>query len=101
MLRDLPWQVHDTLAMNDTEQPSGHGGSASSEDACRVCRKPIVENQWFCRLPPNGAEKMDGATQRVLLGSPSCALRHFASSRPRTSLLEPSYDGYEHQNSNS
>jgi len=46
---------------------------------CFVCQKPIVDNQWFCRLAqPNGTP--DSETKRILLCSPSCAFRYFAFS---------------------
>jgi len=44
---------------------------------CFVCQKPIVDSQWFCRVPQkNGAP--DSQTMRILLCSPSCAFRYFA-----------------------
>jgi hypothetical protein len=47
--------------------------------ACFVCQKPIVDNQWFCRVPQtNGAP--DSETKKILLCSPSCAFRYFAFS---------------------
>jgi len=46
---------------------------------CFVCQRPIVDNQWFCRVPQqNGAT--DSQTKRILLCSSSCAFRYFASS---------------------
>ena len=46
---------------------------------CIVCQKPIVDSQWFCRVPQmNGAP--DSETKRILLCSPSCAYRYFAFS---------------------
>lgn len=49
---------------------------------CYLCNKNIAENQWFCRLPqkPEGGSMPDAAT--ILLCSPACALRYFASASP-------------------
>ena len=50
---------------------------AQMSTVCIVCQKPIVDSQWFCRLPlKNGAP--DSQTKRILLCSPSCAYRYFA-----------------------
>jgi hypothetical protein len=47
--------------------------------ACFVCQKPIVDNQWFSRVPQtNGVP--DSEPKRILLCSPSCAYRYFAFS---------------------
>lgn len=44
---------------------------------CVVCQKPIVDSQWFCRVPQkNGVA--DFQTRRILLCSPGCAQRYFA-----------------------
>ncbi len=47
--------------------------------ACIVCQKPLVDNQWFCRLPQKDGAP-DSETKRILLCSPSCAFRYFAFS---------------------
>jgi len=45
--------------------------------ACFVCQKPIVDNQWFCRVPePKGATGLE--PKCILLCSPGCAYRYFA-----------------------
>jgi hypothetical protein len=50
---------------------------AQMSTTCVLCQKPIVDSQWFCRLPQkNGAP--DSETNRILLCSPSCAYRYFA-----------------------
>ena len=52
---------------------------AQTSTACIVCQKPIVDSQWFCRVPQkHGAP--DSQTKRILLCSPSCAYRYFAFS---------------------
>ena len=45
--------------------------------ACIVCQKPIVDSQWFCRLPQKDGVP-DFQTKRILLCSPSCAYRYYA-----------------------
>lgn len=52
--------------------------------ACFVCQKPIVDGQWFCRLPQKDGA-VDPRTTRILLCSPGCAFRYFAFSEIGTS----------------
>ena len=52
---------------------------APMSSACIVCQKPIVDSQWFCRVPQKTGVP-DSPTQRILLCSPSCAYRYFAFS---------------------
>ncbi len=44
-----------------------------------VSKKPIAQNQWFCRLTQKVTEAADPQAAKILLCSPACALRHFAS----------------------
>jgi hypothetical protein len=64
--------------------------------ACVVCRKPIVDSQWFCRLP----QKADGGAApreaKILLCSPFCTLRYFGDPQPGDTGFEPNHDGYQH-----
>jgi hypothetical protein len=46
---------------------------------CFVCQKPIVDNEWFCRVPQRNCLP-DSETKRILLCSSSCACRYFAFS---------------------
>jgi len=46
---------------------------------CFVCQKPIVDNQWFCRVPQKN-DAPDSETKRILLCSARCAFRYFAFS---------------------
>ena len=60
--------------------------SSEVSSACFVCQKPIVDGQWFCRLPQkNGAP--DSQTRKILLCSPSCAYRYFEFSEIGTSQI--------------
>jgi hypothetical protein len=52
---------------------------AQMSTTCVVCGRPIVDSQWFCRVPQkNGAP--DFQAERILLCSPGCAYRYFAFS---------------------
>lgn len=42
---------------------------AEASASCSICKKEIVDNHWFCRLP--------GGQGPVLLCSPDCAATHF------------------------
>jgi hypothetical protein len=46
---------------------------AQLSNTCLVCKKQLADGHCFCRLP----QKNDGA--KILLCSPSCAYRHFAT----------------------
>jgi hypothetical protein len=51
---------------------------------CCTCEKPIADGQWFCRLPQK-AEGMAGSqAANILLCSPACALRYFATLETET-----------------
>lgn len=86
--------------MSEIERHPNSGSNTVPGDACQVCGRPIVDNQWFCRLPPPKSETASADTARVLLCSPPCALRHFADSRSIALRLEPNYDGYEDSTAN-
>jgi len=54
--------------------------------ACFVCQKPIVDSQWFCRVPQkNGTPYSE--TKKIMLCSPSGAFRYFAFSEIGTSQV--------------
>jgi hypothetical protein len=61
-------------ATRDAEVPS--------QPNCFVCAKPIIENEWFCRLTQEGTATDTAQPARILLCSPKCALRHFAVPTP-------------------
>ncbi len=56
-----------------------HAGMARVNDPgqlkCAVCNSEVADDRWFCRIP--------GETKRIVLCSPSCALRHFETSYPK------------------
>src|SRR5882724_9103174 len=55
---------------------------------CFVCNKEIVDDQWFCRLPQTSSSPSPNQPDhKILLCSPACALRHFATNRPNGSDL--------------
>jgi hypothetical protein len=65
--------------MNNLQENMATVPDDQMSTTCFVCQKPIVDNQWFCRVPQqNGVP--DSQTKRILLCSPSCAYRYFAFS---------------------
>ncbi|GEM_PF-6839218 len=44
-----------------------------SRPICAQCKREILDGKWFCRLPAD--------EEPLLLCSPSCAIRHFNTSR--------------------
>jgi len=78
-----------------------HSNSATTSNtevssACFLCKKQIVDGQWFCRLLQKTEGAADAQAQEVLLCSPTCALRYLGDSQPSGNGFEPNYDGYEH-----
>lgn len=63
---------------------------------CFVCEKQIADDGWFCRLPQKTEGAADAQAQKVLLCSPTCALRYLGDSQPSGNGFESSYDGFEH-----
>ncbi len=57
-------------------------------DRCAVCAKQIVDDHWFCRLPPK--------TDPLLLCSPACALRYFKSVHAETDGANRDWEVYDH-----
>ena len=74
-----PWDV---LKRNGETRPS-----------CIVCGAQIVENRWFCRLPGNANGERDPKSLNLLLCSPRCAIRRFAT--PRGNGFDEDYDRAE------
>ena len=65
--------------MKNLQESLAQVSEAQVSTVCSVCQKPIVDSQWFCRVPQkNGAP--GSQTQRILLCSPGCAYRYFAAS---------------------
>ncbi len=53
---------------------------------CFVCKKPMAEHEWFCRLTQKVEETAGPQAAKILLCSPACALRHFdANTEPTLS----------------
>jgi len=59
-----------------------------SAQICIVCRREILDSQWFCRLPQDRVAVSNGEIRAHLICTPRCVLRHFEALRP-----EP--NGYE------
>jgi hypothetical protein len=53
---------------------------------CFVCKKPMADNQWFCRLTQKVKEVADPQAANILLCSPACASRHFAASKSESTI---------------
>jgi len=88
--------------MNSSLAPNESAGNSpatqrngEARSSCVVCRTEIVDNQWFCRLPCNGGGDTHAESVSVLLCSPRCALRHFASSRAEDNGTHSDYERYE------
>jgi hypothetical protein len=63
--------------------------------SCIVCQAEIVDNNRFCRLSQNGNGEPNPESLDILLCSPRCALRHFASLRPHGYGFDSDFDEYE------
>ena len=55
------------------EAPSVNG---NVRQKCFICRREIVDNGWFCKLPREA--------RRIMLCCPQCALRYFDTLYPAT-----------------
>jgi hypothetical protein len=51
---------------------------AQMSTTCVVCQKPIVDGQWFCRVPQKNDRVADAQGTKLLLCSPGCAYRYFS-----------------------
>jgi hypothetical protein len=72
-------RIRKKLPMKNAQQIPATVPDDQMSTTCFVCQKPIVDNDWFCRVPQqNGAP--DSQPKRILLCSPSCAFRYFAFS---------------------
>lgn len=70
MSRSLSPAKADLATRNDLR---AHPRTGGDRQRCAACGSEIVENHWFCRLPP--------VEEPVLLCCPSCALQHFRNSQ--------------------
>lgn len=59
-----------------------------SSPICFECKKAMADDQWFCRLTQKAKETADPPATRILLCSPTCALRHFAAKSEPTVSTE-------------
>jgi hypothetical protein len=74
---------------NHPQQIGAAVSDSQSRPTCFVCKKPAADDQWFCRLTPKVKEAADPQITKILLCSPSCALRHFAVNIEPTMSTEP------------
>jgi len=88
--------VGESITMKSSQHNSATASNTEVSSACFLCKKPIVDGAWFCRLP----QKVDvGAAPQaanILLCSSVCALRYLGDPQPNGNGFEPNYDGYEH-----
>ena len=72
-----------------SQPPDTVRGDDAAKQKCFVCGKEIADGAWFCRVP-HGAK-------RIVLCSPSCALRYFDTLHPTTNGYEQDYPAEEHR----
>ncbi len=61
---------------------------SQSRPTCFVCKKAMAEQEWFCRLTQKVKEAADTQAAKILLCSPTCALRYFAAKTEPTMSTE-------------
>jgi hypothetical protein len=86
-------ETKDTAAAR--KLPDAFQRNGEARPSCVFCRAEIVDNQWFCRLAKNGNGDAHAENVSILLCSPRCALRHFASSRSRENGIQSDHERYE------
>jgi len=69
--------------------------NGEARPSCIVCRAETVDNNWFCRLPTNGNGESNPESLYILLCSPRCALRYFATLRPHDNGFDSDYEQHE------
>lgn len=69
----------ESISMKDFKQSLATRSDAQMSLACFACQRPIVENEWFCRLPRLEDGAKDPQATKILLCSPACAFRYFAT----------------------
>jgi hypothetical protein len=75
--------------MEEPSQPTGVAAAGSqSRPTCFVCKQPAAGDQWFCRLTQKVKEAADTQAAKILLCSPTCALRYFAAKTEPTMSAE-------------
>jgi len=68
------------------KQPAATTVAVLQTSTCFICKKPIADNQWFCRLTQKVKEAAYPQAANILLCSPACASRHFATSKPESAM---------------
>ena len=90
MNRKMPMKAHfENISMKDFKQSLAAGSDAQMSLACFLCQRPIVDNQWFCRLPRSEDGAKEPQATKILLCSPACAFRYFASFETKTIMSHP------------
>lgn len=67
------------------QETTATDANSNSVPTCFVCKKPLPDNQWFCRLTPKVTEISGTSAEKILLCSPACASRHFSTAEPEQS----------------
>ena len=73
------------METNFKQTVAADSGSQSPR-TCFVCKKQMAEDQWFCRLTQKVTETPESQGAKILLCSPTCALRHFAAREAKPTL---------------
>jgi hypothetical protein len=90
MNRTMPMKARfESISMKNFKQSLATGPDVQMSPMCVVCKRPIVENQWFCRLPQSEDNAKDSQAPTILLCSPACAFRFFASFETETIMSHP------------
>ena len=64
--------------MKTLQQKSSALADEQMSTTCVVCQKPIMDGQWFCRVPQKNERAADSQGTKILLCSPGCAYRYFS-----------------------
>ena len=92
--------------MSSSPETDGAAPPTGIPDACRrhgearpsciVCQAKMVDDHWFCRLHESGNGESNPENRKILLCSPRCALRHFATLYPHDNGFDSDYEQHEH-----
>ena len=71
-----------TLKSPNRDSAAASATQVSSK--CFVCQRPVGEGGWFCRVAQKRDEAADPRAEKILLCSPACAFRYFATTETGT-----------------
>jgi len=76
--------------------PDASRRRGEARPSCIVCHAEIVDEHWFCRLPESGNGESNPENRKILLCSPRCVLRHFATLCPHENGFDSDYEQHQH-----